>query len=256
VCALAQYSAFCTFHIHTQKKIKKTIHKQIQKCCCSSVKPSGVCKTMAECDKSAVISENPPDMDSTDMMDTSWNVSSASRKRAPKPAMRNDKKFMKSTDSLVDASNRFDGLTDEEEGEVLAPSSKVPPTPPPKPTKRQSLTSAQTPVVAEQPKRVRVPSMTIKWELTRVRSEIVLSNMKNNNFLLKQIHGGTVVKIATMDEYDAFFFVPNDTFRSSRIRSMPRNRPESSCWAFPTCQWAKYKKPWLNEASSPMTSSP
>jgi hypothetical protein len=28
--------------------------------------------------------------------------------------------------------------------------------------------------------------------------------MKNNSFLLKQVHGGTVVKIATMDEYDAF----------------------------------------------------
>jgi hypothetical protein len=108
---------------------------------------------------------------------------------------------MKSTDSLVDVTNRFDGLTDEEEGEVLAPSSKVPPTSPPK---RQSLTSAQNPVVAEQPKRVLVPSMTIKWELTRVRSEIVLSNMKNSSFLLKQIHGGTVVKIATMDEYDTF----------------------------------------------------
>jgi hypothetical protein len=46
--------------------------------------------------------------------------------------------------------------------------------------------------------------MTIKWDLTRVQSEIVLSNMKNNSFLLKQIHGGTIVKIATMDEYDAF----------------------------------------------------
>jgi hypothetical protein len=46
--------------------------------------------------------------------------------------------------------------------------------------------------------------MTIKWELTRVRSEIVLSNMKNHSILLKQVHGGTVVKIATMDEYDAF----------------------------------------------------
>jgi hypothetical protein len=68
---------------------------------------------------------------------------------------------------------------------MLAPSSKVPPSPPPKPAKRQSLTSAQNQVVAEQPKRVRVPSMTIKWDLTRVRSEIVLSNMKNNSFLLK-----------------------------------------------------------------------
>jgi hypothetical protein len=70
--------------------------------------------------------------------------------------MRNDKKFMKSTNSLVDATNRFDGFIDEEEGEVLDPSSKVPPTPPTKLTKRQSLTSAQNPVVAEQPKRVRV----------------------------------------------------------------------------------------------------
>jgi hypothetical protein len=117
---------------------------------------------MAECDNSAVISENSPGMDSNDMMDTSWNVSSSSPKRAPKPALRNDTKFMKSTDSLVDVTNRFDGLSDEEEGEVLTPSTKVPPTPPPKPTKRQSLTSAQNPVVAEQPKRVRVPTITIK----------------------------------------------------------------------------------------------
>jgi hypothetical protein len=168
------------------------------------VQPSGFCKTMVECDNSAVISENPPDMNSTDMMDTSWYVSSASRKRAPKPALRNNKKFMKSTDSLVDVTNRFDGLTDEEEGEVLAPSNKVPPSPPPKPAKCQSLTSARNPVGPEQPKRVRVPSMAIKWHLTRVRSEIVLSNMKNNSFLLKQVHGGTVVKIAIMDEQDAF----------------------------------------------------
>jgi hypothetical protein len=28
--------------------------------------------------------------------------------------------------------------------------------------------------------------------------------MKNNSFLLNQIQGGTVVKIATMDEYDMF----------------------------------------------------
>jgi hypothetical protein len=111
---------------------------------------------------------------------------------------------MKSTDSLVDITNRFDGLTDAEEGEALTPSIKIPPTPPPKPTKCQSLTSAQNPIVAEQPKRVRVPSITIKWELTRVRSEIVLSNIKNNSFLLKQIHGDTVVKIVSMDEYDAF----------------------------------------------------
>jgi hypothetical protein len=60
---------------------------------------------MAECDNSAIISENPPDMDSTDMMNTVWNVSSASRKLPPKPALRNDKKFMKSTDSLVDVTN-------------------------------------------------------------------------------------------------------------------------------------------------------
>jgi hypothetical protein len=76
---------------------------------------------MAECDNSAVISENSPDMDSNDMMDTSW-VSSSSRKRGPKPALRNDKKFMKSTDSLVDVTNRFTGLTDEEEEVVLTPS--------------------------------------------------------------------------------------------------------------------------------------
>jgi hypothetical protein len=78
----------------------------------------------------------------------------------PKPALRNDKKFMKSTDSLVNVTNRFDGLNDEEERELLAPSSKVPPTPQKKPTKHQSLTSAQNPVVAKQPKRVRVPSIS------------------------------------------------------------------------------------------------
>jgi hypothetical protein len=95
------------------------------------VQPFGFCKTMAECHNSAVISENLPDMDFTDKMNTSWNVSSASRKRAPKPALRNEKKFMKSTDSLVDVTNRFNGLTDEEEGEILTPFTKVPPTPPP-----------------------------------------------------------------------------------------------------------------------------
>jgi hypothetical protein len=123
---------------------------------------------------------------------------------------------------------------------VLAPSSKVPPTPPPKPTKRQSLTSAQAPVADQQPKRVRLPTITIKWELTRVRSEIVLSNMKNSSFLLKQVHGGTVVKIATMNEYDAFLKRCTDR----HIRSMQKNIPESSCWAFPICQQTKYKKPW------------
>jgi hypothetical protein len=176
---------------------------KIQKCCCSSVQPFDFCKTMAECDKSAVISENPPGTDSTNMMDTSWSVSS-SRKRAPKSALRNDRQFMKSTDSLVDVNNPFDGLTDEEEGEVLGPSTKVLPTPPPRPAKRHSLTSAQAPVADQQPKRVRVPTITIKWELTRVRSEIVLSNMKNSSFILKQVHGGRVVNIATMDEYEAF----------------------------------------------------
>jgi hypothetical protein len=84
---------------------------------------------MAECDNSAVISEDSPDMDSNYMMDTSW-VSSSSSKREPKPALRNDKKFMKSTDSLVDVSNRFTSLTDEEEEEVLTSSTKVVPTPP------------------------------------------------------------------------------------------------------------------------------
>jgi hypothetical protein len=174
VCARA-HSAFCTLHIR-KRKLKKNLYIQtfqIQKCCCCSVQPSGFCMTMAECDNSAVISENPPDMNSTDMMDTSWNVSWASRKRGQDPTLRNDKKIMKSTDSLVDVTNRFNGLTVEVEGEVLTPSTKVPPTPPPKPTKRQSLTSAQNPVV-EQPKRVRVPTIIIKWELTRVRSEIVL----------------------------------------------------------------------------------
>jgi hypothetical protein len=136
---------------------------KIKKYCCCSLQPSGFCNTMAECDNSAVISENPPDI-----MGTSGNVSSASRKRAPKPALRNDKKLMRPPDSLVDVTNRFDGLTDEEEGEVLTPSTKVPPTSPPKPTKRQSITSVQDPVAAQQPKRVRVPSITIKWELTRV----------------------------------------------------------------------------------------
>jgi hypothetical protein len=34
---------------------------------------------------------------------------------------------MKSTDSLVDVTNRFDGLTDEEEGKVFTPATKVPP---------------------------------------------------------------------------------------------------------------------------------
>jgi hypothetical protein len=63
---------------------------------------------MAECNVSAVISENPPGMDYTDVMDTSWIVQSSSRRRGPKAALRNDNKFKKSTDSLVDVTNRFD----------------------------------------------------------------------------------------------------------------------------------------------------
>jgi hypothetical protein len=81
--------AVCLLHSsYTQTKIKKTFYIQtfkIQKCCCSSVQPSDFCKTMAECDNSAVISEHSPGMDSNDMMDTSWNVSSSSSKRAPNP---------------------------------------------------------------------------------------------------------------------------------------------------------------------------
>jgi hypothetical protein len=96
----------------------------------------------------------------------------------------------------VDVNNRYDGLTDEELGEVLGPSTKVHPIPPLTPAKRQSVTSAQAPVADQQPKRVRVPTITIEWELTRVRSEI------DSSFLLKQVLGGTVVKIATMDEYE------------------------------------------------------
>jgi hypothetical protein len=177
-------------------------------------------------------------------------------KRGPKAALRNDSKFMKSTDSLVDVTNRFEGLTDEEEGEMLAPSSKVPPSPPPKPAKRQSLTSVQNQVVAEQPKRLRVPSMTIKWDLTRVRSEIVLSNMKNNSFLLKQLHGGTVVKIATMNEYDAFLKRCTERHVPFFTHQVDAKKPTRIVLlGLPDMPVGEIQEA-LAEASSPMTSSP
>jgi hypothetical protein len=164
---------------------------------------------------------------------------------------------MKSTDSLVDVTNRFDGVTDEEEGEMPAPSSKVPPSPPPKQAKRQSVSSAQNPVVAEQPKLVLVPSITIKWELTRVRSEIVLSNMKNTSFLLKQVHGGTVVKNATMDEYDAFLKRCNERqvpFFTHRVDAKKSTR--IVLLSLPDMQVNETQEALAERDLSPMTSSP
>jgi hypothetical protein len=72
VCARAQYSAFCTLHIYIYaKENKKKQYANKYKSIVAAMQPSDFCRTMAECDDSAVISENPLGMDSSDVMDTS-----------------------------------------------------------------------------------------------------------------------------------------------------------------------------------------
>jgi hypothetical protein len=170
-------------------------------------------------------------IDNPDLMDTSWSGASSSRKRGTKPSLRKNSKFMKSIESLVETTNRYDALSNE--GWRMAP-----PTPKPKTQPRKTLRA--TPFAPQQQKREQVPSITIKEQLTNVRSEIVLLNLSNNRFLLKQVHGGTVVKIASMKEYEAFLKrcverkIPHFTHQVDA-----KKRPASSCWVSPTCQLRK-----------------
>jgi hypothetical protein len=154
------------------------------------------CVTMADSAKFNVLDDN----DVTDLMDTSWSGPLLSRKRGTKLSLRKDSKFSKSIESLVDTSNRYDALSDEEE--VEGPSPIVPSAPPPNSEPRKTLRATSS--APQQQKRELVPTITIKWQLTNVRSEIVLSDMSNKSFLLKLVHGGTVVKIASMKEYETF----------------------------------------------------
>jgi hypothetical protein len=132
-------------------------------------------------------------------MDTSTPfVKPAAKKRGTTSStLRKDSKLHKSTDSL-DTSNRYDSLSDDDEGDVV-PQTR-PPTPPQQQASQQNSSSTVTPPVK---KRERVPTITIKWAVSRVQADIRVSNMKSSSFFLKQIHGGTVVKVATLSEYES-----------------------------------------------------
>jgi hypothetical protein len=56
-------------------------------------------------------------------------------------------------------------------------------------------TAATTPAAESKKKRERVATITIKWAIFRVRSELQLSSINNANNLLKQVDNGMVVKI-------------------------------------------------------------
>jgi hypothetical protein len=75
---------------------------------------------VADSAKINVLDDN-PDVDASDLMDTSWSGPSSSRKRDTKPSLCKDSKFSKSTESLMDTSNRYDALSDEEEVERPPP---------------------------------------------------------------------------------------------------------------------------------------
>ena len=93
---------------------------------------------------------------------------------------------------------------------LLAGADDVPPMPPltPKPTLQREVhrpdQAAHHETQQSKTKRERVPSITIKWNASQVQSEMTLSNMKRNSYLLEQVRGGTVVKISTIADYEAF----------------------------------------------------
>jgi hypothetical protein len=94
-------------------------------------------------------------------------------------------------------SNGYSDLSDDDEGHD-PPQRKRPPKSPAK------TASQPTPASDKPSKRERVPTITIKWEVTRVRAEMSVANMKPASYLLQQIKGATVVKIATVAEYRVF----------------------------------------------------
>ena len=55
-------------------------------------------------------------------------------------------------------------------------------------------------------KRERVPTITIKWPISRVYSEMKVANISQKSFTLTQVNGngGTLVKMSTLNEYDSF----------------------------------------------------
>ncbi len=80
----------------------------------------------------------------------------------------------------------------------------------PKPSTQQGSSPPAQPVHHEadqiKTKRDRVPTITIKWPISRVYSELKVANLNQKNFTLTQVNGngGTLVKIATLNEYDSF----------------------------------------------------
>jgi hypothetical protein len=48
------------------------------------------------------------------------------------------------------------------------------------------------------------PTITIKWAIPRLRSELQLATINNANYLLKQVENRTVVKVSNRKEYDLF----------------------------------------------------
>ena len=110
-------------------------------------------------------------------------------------------KLFRSSDALLETGNRFESLSNDEVRSPLLTRKQA--TKPPLPPKPHQASQAQ-PAATQQQKRDRVPTITIKWETSRVRTEMKLSNLKQDSFLLQQIRGGTVVKITTIAVYEAF----------------------------------------------------
>ncbi len=100
-------------------------------------------------------------------------------------------KLFRSSDELIETGNRFGSLSNDEVQSPLL-------------NRKQATKPPIQPAATQQQKRDRVPTITIKWETSRVRTEMKLSNLKQDSFLLQQIRGGTVVKITTIAVYEAF----------------------------------------------------
>lgn len=110
-------------------------------------------------------------------------------------------KFSRSAEVLnpTTTSNRYQSLSDAEEQPTMPPLTPIP-------TPRKVLPTPSAPAEQEttNSKRERVPTITIKWEIPRVRDEIRLMNIKSTDFLLKQTRDGTVVKLSSLKIYEQF----------------------------------------------------